>query len=448
MPKISKPIITIKTIFKENGIQPDKGKRTTKKTTAYLLRLFSTIKDERVPAMVDYPLGYILLLAFLAVLGGANSWIEIQDFGNSKKQWLRKFLDVKKYGIPSHDTFCRVFGLLDTKHFESIIVDILEQNINRIKTALHIETNPDEYRLINIDGKEENGTGRRYSAKNAGKVRNIQTLHVYDSSNQICLASEPIEEKSNEIPTAQKILSKMDLKNTICTFDALHMQKLTIGIIRSNSGHYVGGLKGNQQGLMEEAASCFTDAVIQKLRKSHRKNKPVYVIETEHAHGQEEKREYFLVQPPANEERDGKWKDLRSFILCIKTIIPDNPVIESSTESRYYASDLDDLTTISEAIRSHWAVEQFHWQLDVAFREDDNSTMNVNAYENLSRLNKLCLHLLQLMKTANNKISIARMRKRFAWNYEDTLEELLSFFDEEAILQVLENNEQEISDKS
>ena len=97
MPKISKPIITIKTIFKENGIQPDKGKRTTKKTTAYLLRLFSTIKDERVPAMVDYPLGYILLLAFLAVLGGANSWIEIQDFGNSKKQWLRKFLDVKKY---------------------------------------------------------------------------------------------------------------------------------------------------------------------------------------------------------------------------------------------------------------------------------------------------------------------------------------------------------------
>ena len=158
----------------------------------------------------------------------------------------------------------------------------------------------------------------------------------------------------------------------------------------------------------------------------------------EHAHSQEEIREYFLFLIKADEERNKKWKDLKSFVMCIKTINPDNPSLESRAETRYYASDLDDLSTIADAIRLHWSVEQFHWQLDASFYEDDNSTMDVTAFNNLSLMNKLSLHLIHLMKLADQKTSVNRMRKRFGWNFEESMETLLSFFHEEAIIRALE----------
>ena len=333
-----------------------------------------------------------------------------------------------------------MFGLIRTKQLEEIIVNLMIKNLALIKKSLHVESNEEGFRLLCIDGKEENGTGRKYSATHDGKVRNLQTLHIYDDTNKICLFSVPIDAKSNEIPAAQAILTTMDLKDTICTFDALHMQRNTISIIRENNGHYVGGLKGNQHDLMKEAASYFMDSEIQKLKKSRKVNKPVYIMTKEHAHSQEEIREFFLVNAKANEERALNWKDLKSFVMCIKTLIPDNPSAETTVEVRYYASDLDDLSVIAEAIRLHWSVEIFHWQMDVSFCEDDNSTMNVNAYNNLSLLNKLCLHLFQLMKLADTKTSINRMRKRFGWNFEGSMEELLSYFHEDAIIQALETD--------
>ena len=437
MGKINRTIVAIKTVLEKNGVIPHNSERTSKSTTHYLLRLFSTVEDARVPGMIKYPLSYILLCSFLAVLGGANNWIEIHDFCESKQEWLGKFLNVKKLGIPSHDTFCRVFAMMNPTSFEETITSILEENIKRIKNSLNIVSETDAPRLICIDGKEENGTGRKYCAKTGGKVRNIQTLHVYDFTNQICLASEPIEEKTNEIPTAQKILKTIDLRNTVCTCDALHMQCLTVSIIRNNKGHYVIGLKGNQKGLMETASSCFSESVIQKLKKSKKKNKPVYITDVGHAHGQKENREYFLAPIPDDEELRNKWDGLRSFVMCVKTLEPDSPKLHSSTEVRYYATDLDDLSLIADAIRSHWSIEQFHWQLDVSFQQDNNSTMNVKAYENLTRMNKMCLHLFQLMKTVNKGTSVLRMRKRFGWNFEDSMEELLTYFDEKAIIQVL-----------
>ena len=441
MAKINRVITAIKTTLANGGVKVGEGKRTTKKTTCYLLKLFSCIDDKRIKGMIDYPLEYIVLIAFLAVLGSANTWQEIEDFGKSKSGWLKKFLDVKKYGIPSHDTFRRVFGLLETKQLQDIIIDLLQANMEVIRKSIHADSDDGDegFRLLCIDGKEENGTGRKYHAKTKGKVRNTQTLHVYDATNMICLASEAIDRKTNEIPTAQKILNTMNLERTLCTFDALHMQKDTIAIIREKGGHYVGGLKGNQQGLMEDAGACFTEKTLNKLRKSKKTKKPVYLKFKEHAHGQWETREYFLASPAKNEERDKKWKDLRSYVLCIKTIVPDNPAEGPSSEMRLYASDLDDLSVLSDAIRSHWTVEQFHWQLDVSFKEDENSTMDSTAFENLSLIIKMSLHVIQLMKTKNPRVSVQRFRKRFAWNFEETLEQLLLMFSDEAIIKVLDD---------
>lgn len=438
MAKINRTVVAIKNAMKENNLCPQKGKRTTKAATKSLLILFSTIEDVRMQGKIDYPLEYILLIAFLAILGSANTWAEIEDFGKSKKRWLQKFVNVKKYGIPSHDTFRRVFGLIATSELQDIIVDLLIENLKKMRNCFHVDAPDDGYRLLCIDGKEENGTGRKYCASQGKKVRNTQTLHIYDATNQVCIASEPIEKKTNEIPTAQRILKTMELSKTLCTFDALHMQRETLKIIREKHGHYVGGLKGNQQGLLEEAMSCFSDEVCQRLKKSKKKEKPVYIKSVCRAHGQTETREYFLVASPENKERDEKWNSIQSYVLCIKTVEPDNPAEEIKIESRYYTSDLDDLAVISEAILLHWSVEEFHWQLDYSFREDDNSTMDVTAYENFSLIVKMCLHLIQLMKTRSPNTSVKRFRKRFAWNYEDTLEELLSFFDDDAIISVLE----------
>lgn len=438
MAKINRTVVAIKKTLQESNIQPEKGKRTTKTVTKYLVCLFSTIGDVRMKNKIDYPLEYILLIAFLAILGNANTWQEIEDFGKSTSRWLQKFIDVNKYGIPSHDTFRRVFGLIETSELQGIVVDLLIENLKAIRNCFHIDTSKDELRLLCIDGKEENGTGRKFCASKGGKVRNTQTLHIFDATNQVCIASEPIDKKTNEIPTAQAILLTMELKQTLCTFDALHMQRETLRIIREKHGHYVGGLKGNQQGLLEEAQSCFSDEICQKLKDSRENEKLVYLKSVSHNHGQEETREYYFVDAPKNTERDKKWTDINSYVLCIKTMKPDNPKVETKIEYRYYASDLDDLTVISEAILLHWSVEEFHWQLDYSFCEDDNSTMDVTAYENFSLIAKMCLHLIQLMKMKSQNVSVRRFRKKFAWNFEDTLEELLMYFDDNAIIKVLE----------
>ena len=152
MAKVNRFIVAIKNVLNSNGVELQKGTRTTKSTTRYLLKLFSLIDDPRVPGMIDYPLDYIILIAFLSVLAGANTWMEIQDFGNAKRNWLKKFLDVKKYGIPSHDTFCRVFGLIETNQLQNIIVNVLIENLNLIKSNLHIQEDENSYRLICIDG--------------------------------------------------------------------------------------------------------------------------------------------------------------------------------------------------------------------------------------------------------------------------------------------------------
>ena len=441
MPKINRSIAAIKQVLQAGEILPEAGKRTTKKATEYLLSLFSGLNDCRMQGMILYPLSYILLIAFLAVLAGADTWQELHDFGEAKITWLKKFLSVKKYGIPSHDTFRRVFGLIEHSQLQNLIVDILMGNLELIKRSLHIEPEEDEYRHLCIDGKEERSTGRKHENSDKSSVKNIQTLHVYDASSCVCLFSQDIDEKTNEIPVAQEILRTMDLSSTICTFDALHMQRETIEIIRNNNGHYVGGLKDNQSCLLEVAEACFSGNVLKRLSTPKKRDKSAkHIREEENSHGMRIiYRDYYIVPIPKNEQTE-RWAGLSSFVMSQKYMIPkDLSKTEDKSEIRYYATDLTDLSLIVEAIRSHWLVEEYHWQLDVSFSEDENSTMNRNAFENLSLLIKLCLHLFTLMKTRETRVSTRRLRMQTAWNFEQMLEKMLTYFDVETITQTIRN---------
>ncbi len=424
MAKINHVILEYKNTLSKTGITPDT--KPPKAVLRRFVRIFSCAEDRRVDSMTDYPLVEILLVAFLAVLANASTWLEIAQFGEEKQRWLKKFLPLRN-GIPSHDTFWRVFSLIDADTLQKATVDFLIENMAALRRSVGITD--DGYRLICVDGKEERGTGRKYGT--AETVRNLQTLHVYDATNSICLSSCPIDTKTNEIPVAQGILKKLELKQSIVTFDAMHTQKETISIIAGRKGDYVGGLKGNQSGLLEAVSCVFTDSKREQIKK---KGKDFYET-SEKSHSQVEIRRFYRIPASCGKE---EWAKLKSFVCYEKYTCNVITGIEK-TEYRYYISSLQDVELIAQAIRGHWEVENnLHWHLDYSFFEDAQTTMDKQAFQNLSLINKLALTLCKLAQPVM-KGSIRRIRLRFSWNLEDNLAVLLNAFDCDTIKKNLES---------
>ncbi len=416
MSRVSSDIRKIQEKFKEADIPMGETVRPTKSMMYQFLKLYSNVDDSRSQGMISYPLAEIILAAFLAVLGGADDWVEIAGFCQTHQRWLIKFMKSFQWSTPSHDTFRRVFGLIDTEQLQTLTVALLVENISRIKKTVGLE---EGYRHMAVDGKEENGTGRSWSCKEGGEVRNLQTLHIFDVTNGICVYSKGIGEKTNEIPVAQDALSKMDLKKIIVSADALHTQTKTVEIITERKGDYVLGLKGNQSGLLEDVSTCFTE----EKKKEIRKKKKDYFQTMEKSHSQIETRTYYLLKAYPDADREKKWKNLNSFICFEKKIEkPDGTVRE---EVRFYITSLKDVELCADVIRGHWGVESFHWMLDSAFHEDDNTTMDRRAFDGLGQLKKMALGLCTLLKPLLNNASMKTIRKMFGWNYQDMLGKLL-----------------------
>ena len=429
MPRISYDIKEIQKGFREAGIPMGEGTKPTKAMMYQFLRMYSNVDDERCQGMISYALSEIILSAFLAVLGGADDWVEIAGFCKTNRPWLSKFMKSFKHATPSHDTFRRVFGLVDTEQLQSLTVELLMENIRRIKTTLKIE---EGYRHLAVDGKEENGTGRTWSQAAGGKVRNLQTLHIYDVTNGVCIYSKGIGQKTNEIPVAQEALGMMNLKKTIVSGDALHTQAKTVDVIVRQKGDYVLGLKGNQSGLLEDVSACFTTEERSKIRKAGK----CFHETMEKSHSQVETRSYYYMAAYKDPDREKKWKNLRGFVLFEKTIV--KPDGTSSMEERYYITSLTDVEMCAEAIRGHWGVESFHWMMDSAFHEDDNTTMDRRAFDGIGQLKKMALSLCTLLKPLLDNASIKVIRKMFGWNYQEMLGKLLFCITPESIADVME----------
>lgn len=429
MGKLCNSIAQYKDIINKTGVVPC-DYSPPKKTVKRFLRLFKTLDDSRVANMVTYPLCEIALIAFLAILANASTWTEMEDFGKAKIKWLRKFLKLE-CGIPSHDTFRRVFALIDPLQMELATVHFLLENMDRIKKSLKILDAG--YRLICVDGKEEKGTGRKYGTLE--EMRNLQTLHVFDASSEICLFSRSIDQKTNEIPVAQDVLKILQLKKCIVSFDALHTQKKTIATIVGKGGDYVGALKGNQGILSALAESTFTDKLKDKI-KSEAKD---YYYSIEKAHSQVETRKFYLYKAQRRLNGTHEWQNLRNFIRYEKHTY--NVITGAeNTETRCYITSIRDVELCAEAIRGHWAVEnKLHWHLDYSFDEDDNTTTDKNAFNNFSMLNKMALSLFKLAQPLMKNSSIRRIKKRFSWDMEDHLSLILNSFDEDVLKKALLN---------
>ena len=404
MAKVNRFLASYRDMITTSGV-PDSQIQPPKAVIRRFLCVFKQIDDSRVQAMVDYPLVEIILIAFLAVLGNASTWGEIETFGHTKQRWLKKFLKLKN-GIPSHDTFRRVFSLMDTEQLQATTVAFLMENLAAIKKSLGIKE--EGYRQICIDGKEQRGTGRKYNYDE--KIRNLQTLHIYDASNEICLFSKAIDEKTNEIPVAQKLLEYMDLSGCVVTFDALHTQQETIKIITERKGEYVGGLKGNQGKLLDLAEKVFSSEALISIKKSSD-----YYETSEKAHGKVEIRRYYMKKAKRGLDGVMGWSRLRNFI-CYEKYTCDVIDGKETTEIRYYITSLNDIEAAAQAIRGHWGIENnLHWHLDYSMMEDMNTTMDKTAFNNLSLMNKMVLSLCKLAKPILGNMSIRVIRKKFGW---------------------------------
>lgn len=368
------------------------------------------LSDSRQKGKCKYKIWDIVVVSFLAILANCNDWEEIREFAISKKEWLKNFLMLTG-GIPSSITYKRVFSIIKSEQLEDICV-LFAQDVLKLFSS--------KKDIINIDGKTDNGS-KRNESEIREKVKSLNVLNVYSNNLGMCIASQMIDDKTNEIPTIPKILDKINVKGNIITWDALNTQKNNIEKVIKLKGDYVVPIKQNQENFYNDLVLYFDEKRLEIIKAGGTKN--TYLRCSEKSHSSIITYEYFQTED-INWYFDLKnWKGIKSFGVVKKSITKNE---NTTTEFRYYISSLyNDISTFSSAIRQHWNVEnKLHWHLDFTFKQDDNSTMDKNALFNLQILKKLALAFLNDVKRIYNK-SLRIIRFRISLNYE---KEILRFF--------------------
>ena len=336
----------------------------------------------------------ILVMTILGTICGADTWIEIREFGCSKYDWLRTFLELPN-GIPSHDTFGRVFSLLNPHKFEFCFsgwVASLEVDMDR--------------EIIAIDGKTLRGSGNRRRHQKA-----LHLVSAWAVNNRVLLGQVKTEEKSNEIEAIPRLLNMLDLNEAIVTIDAMGCQRDIAQQIIDQKGHYVLSLKENQGTLYQDVVSIFALGEERQFKKMLNKRK----LEKVHDHGRRETRRYTLVSARDPLLFQVRWPGLRSIGMVEVTRTTHHQVEKSK---RYFLTSLDeDIDGFMEAVRKHWGIEiNLHWSLDVSFREDMNRCRIGHSARNLATVRRIALKLLGEEKT--HKRGILCKRKTAGWNHQ------------------------------
>jgi predicted transposase YbfD/YdcC len=371
------------------------------KKTPTIIEYFNNLTDPRIERCRRHNLVDIIFIAVCAVICGADSFAEMEDFGLEKQDWLAQFIALPN-GIPSHDTFNRVFARLKPGEFQRCFM-------NWIRAV----TKTTDGEIVPVDGK----TLRRSHNRSAGQQA-IELVSAWAASNRLTLGQVKVEASSNEIKAVPQLLRLLELTGCIVTVDALNCQKEIASEIRAQEADYVLALKGNH-GLIHQDVVSFLGAV----REDHTYGFTISTHkEVDGEHGRIETRQYWQVNTPEHLNGKAEWKDLRSVGLVEATREVSG---NKSTEIRYYLSSLQvDAKRFAEAVRGHWGIENScHWILDVVFREDDSRVRVGEAAENLALVRRVALGLLQQDKT--DKRGIKRKRLKAALN-EDYLLKILS----------------------
>lgn len=354
---------------------------------AGLRECFAELEDPRVENSCDHRLFDILAIGVLSVACGADDWCDMATFARVRLDWLRTFLELPG-GAPSHDTFRRVFGLLDRKQFAASLFHWTQ--------ALHEATGG---KLVAIDGK----TLRRTFAKKSG-LKALHLVTAWAGENGLTLGQVACEEKSNEITAIPQLLKLLNLKGCTVTIDAMGCQTEIVEEIREQGAHYVLAAKDNQPTLLGDMQDLFEEG----LNSDFDGMKHETHTTTEQAHGRTTERTYHAIEIPADHPQRRKWRDLRTLVInTCHTIIDD----KETWETRWYISDLTPRAkSLGHAIRKHWGIENGqHWVLDVAFREDSARQQDRNGSANLGSVRRLIVSLLRQEKTLQRGAKAKRM---------------------------------------
>jgi predicted transposase YbfD/YdcC len=345
----------------------------------------------------------IVVIAICAAICGADSWVDVELFGKSKYQWLKQFLQLP-HGIPSHDTFGRVFALLDAEQFQACFVEW----VSAISDVF-------QGQVVAVDGK----TLRRSHDKAIGKQA-IQMVSAWAAENRLVLGQVKVDDQSNEITAIPELLALLEVSGCIVTIDAIGCQKKIARAIVNRNADYVLALKENQGHLHETFQDLFQyPDEMAAIECDHHKT-------VDKDHGRIEVRECWATSDPDYlsyiNEQLSEWPGLNSLAMVKsqRTVIGE----ETTIKYRYFISSLvSDAQLILHAVRTHWGIEnKVHWILDIAFREDDCRVRKGNGAENFAVLRHLALNLLKHEQSL--KCGIKAKRKNAGWDHDYLLKVL------------------------
>ena len=364
---------------------------------------FENLTDPRIARTQRHSLLEIIILAVCATLGNANGWVDIERFGKAKIDFFRSFLELPN-GIPSHDTFGRIFARLDP----AALMACIQQWLDALGKAVAGE-------VVAIDGKTLRGSFDKAAAKNP-----LHLVSAWACDARLTLGQVAVDAKSNEITAIPLLLGLLDIKDCIVTIDAMGCQKEIASAIRDREADYVLAVKDNQPSLhkaiheafMAHADDDFADPTLKRIKTIERN------------HGRDETREYFIVEAPAALVAGALWKDVQSIGMVSRTRVVNGV---TSDEIAYYVSSLSPkVRRFANAVRGHWGIEnRLHWTLDVIFAEDQSRARKDHSPQNLSMLRRLALSILQ--QDTSVKDNLRGKRLRAGWD-DDVLLQILTGF--------------------
>ncbi len=390
-----------------------------------------SLKDSRNKNMIIYKLWDVIMCVILASFSDKNDWEEIHDFVIDNYDWLKTFLQMTG-GIPKAITYERIMGLVDSKELNKILFDFFKAITFELTNAVN---------LLDFDGRVNNGSSRNKTILNDSK-KPLNCLNVYSNKYGYCIETEQIDEKTNEIPTIEKLIKGMNLKGTIATWDALNSQTKNVAAVIDAGGDYIIPIKGNQGSFYQDLIDYFDEERCDEISAGNLDS--AYLKSIEKSHSSVIQYECFQTSDIKWYDRLSDWKGIQSFGLVRKTITkkifvkntrknaknPDKKIEKDITivENRYYISSRQvNIDEFNIATREYWSIEnKIHWHLDFTFCQDGNTTTNKNALLNLEIIHKFVLATLERVKSRYN-MSLIRIRKHLSNNFKDFLPELLCY---------------------